>query len=324
MEHTKQLLQIENLTKVFTIRRGFSASRFTAVDSANISLQSDTPEIFTLAGESGSGKTTLARMVLGLERPSDGHMYYKGRQVAQLRGRKDRRWFLKEVQPIFQDPFATFSPLKRVDSYLYETTYNFKMATRANADAYISEVLELVGLSLAEVKGRYLNELSGGQAQRVSIARALITKPSLLVADEPVSMLDASLRMSIVNLFKQLKEEQGVSVLYITHDLTTAYYAADRIAVMLRGWIVESGSVEKVLGEPLHPYTRNLKNSILEADPNKTWEGDASLAVLDTEEYTRTGCRYAGRCPAVMDICKREVPRDVTVEGRAVKCFLFD
>ena len=112
--------------------------------------------------------------------------------------------------------------------------------------------------------------------------------------------------------------------MYITHDLTTAYYAADRIAVMLRGWIVESGSVEKVLGEPLHPYTRNLKNSILEADPNKTWEGDASLAVLDTEEYTRTGCRYAGRCPAVMDICKREVPRDVTVEGRAVKCFLFD
>lgn len=324
MGHTEHLLQIENLTKVFTINQGFSTSRFTAVDNANISLQSDKSEIFTLAGESGSGKTTLARMVLGLERPSSGQMYYKGRQATQLRGRKNRRWFLKEVQPIFQDPFATFSPLKRVDSYLYETTYNYKMATKANADSYINEVLELVGLSLVEIKGRYLNELSGGQAQRVSIARALITKPSLLVADEPVSMLDASLRMSIVNLFKQLKEEQGVSVLYITHDLTTAYYAADRIAIMLRGWIVESGSVEKVLGEPLHPYTQNLKNSILEADPNKTWQGDASLAALDTDEYTRTGCRYAGRCPAVMDICKREVPKDVAVDDRVVKCFLID
>jgi peptide/nickel transport system ATP-binding protein len=181
-----------------------------------------------------------------------------------------------------------------------------------------------VGLSLAEVKGRYPNELSGGQAQRVSIARALITKPSLLVADEPVSMLDASLRMSIVNLFKHLKEEQRVSVLYITHDLTTAYYAADRIAIMLRGWIVESGPVEKVLGEPLHPYTQNLKNAIPEADPNKSWEGDASLAVMDTEEYTRSGCRYAGRCPEVMAICKKKVPHDVTVEGRRVKCFLYD
>ena len=168
------------------------------------------------------------------------------------------------------------------------------------------------------------NELSGGQAQRVLIARALITKPSLLVADEPVSMLDASLRMSIVNLFKQLKDKQQVSVLYITHDLTTAYYAADRIAVMLRGWIVESGPVEKVLGEPLHPYTQNLKNAIPEADPDKTWEGDASLAIMDTEEFTRTGCKYAGRCPAVMEICKHQVPSNYFVDGRAVKCFLYD
>jgi peptide/nickel transport system ATP-binding protein len=324
MEQTGNLLQIDNLTKTFTIRQGFSTSKFMAVDNASFSLQNDTPEIFTLAGESGSGKTTLARMVLGLERPSDGNMYYKGRDVSRMSRREKRSWFLKDVQPIFQDPFATFSPLKRIDSYLYETAYNYKMATRSNVDAYIHDTLDLVGLSLAEVKGRYPNELSGGQAQRVSIARALITKPSLLVADEPVSMLDASLRMSIVNLFKQLKEEQRVSVLYITHDLTTAYYAADRIAVMLRGWIVESGPVEKVLGEPLHPYTQNLKNAIPEADPNKTWEGDASLAVMDSEEYTRTGCRYAGRCPAVMEICKHQVPKDVEVEGRRVKCFLYD
>ena len=139
MEQTENLLELDGLTKMFSIRQGFSTSKFLAVDNASLSLQNDRPEIFTLAGESGSGKTTLARMILGLERPSDGHMYYKGREVAHLSGREKRAWFLKDVQPIFQDPFATFSPLKRIDSYLYETAYNYKMATKANVDEYINE-----------------------------------------------------------------------------------------------------------------------------------------------------------------------------------------
>jgi peptide/nickel transport system ATP-binding protein len=324
MANSGKLLHVENLTKVFSSRQGFSVSKFLAVDNATFSLEDDQPEIFTIAGESGSGKTTLARMILGLETQTSGDMFYKNRDVARLSAKEKRTWFFKEVQPIFQDPFATFSPLRRVDSYLYQTVFNYKMARKAQADDYIHDVLDLVGLSLAEVKGRYPNELSGGQAQRVSIARALITNPSLLVADEPVSMLDASLRMSIINLFRKLKEEQRVSVLYITHDLTTAYYAADRIAIMLRGWIVESGPVEKVLGEPLHPYTQNLKNAIPEADPDKVWEGDASLAIMDTDEYTRTGCRYAGRCPAVMEKCYTEVPPNYVHEGRTVKCFLYE
>lgn len=318
------LLQVENLSKVFSIRQGFSSTRFLAVDNASFVLEAAKPEIFTIAGESGSGKTTLARMILGLERPTSGRMIYKNKDVATLTAKEKRSWFLKDVQPIFQDPFATFSPLRRIHTYLYETALNFKMTDKAGADAYVDGVLKTVGLSLAEVKGRYPNELSGGQAQRVSVARALITHPGLLVADEPVSMLDASLRMSIVNLFKELKEIQGVSVLYITHDLTTAYYAADRIAVMLRGWIVESGTVEKVLGDPLHPYTQTLKYAIPEADPDKKWEGKANLAAMDTEEYTRTGCKYAGRCPAVMDVCKQQVPKDVVVDGRTVKCFLYE
>jgi peptide/nickel transport system ATP-binding protein len=318
------LLQIENLSKIFAIRQGFSTTKFLAVDNASFVLEAANPEIFTLAGESGSGKTTLARMILGLVDPTSGHMTYKDKDVIKLTAKERRSWFLKEVQPIFQDPFATFSPLKRIDSYLYETALNFKMVSKASVDAYIDDILGTVGLSLAEVKGRYPNELSGGQAQRVSIARALITQPSLLIADEPVSMLDASLRMSIVNLFKELKEERGVSVLYITHDLTTAYYAADRIAVMLRGWIVEQGPVEKVLGEPLHPYTQTLKQAIPEADPDKKWEGKTNLAVMETEEFTRTGCKYAGRCPAVMDICRQKVPPDIFVDGRTVKCFLYE
>ncbi|OUC08847.1 hypothetical protein RY27_06545, partial [Litorilinea aerophila] len=209
---TENLLQVKDLTKIFNIRQGLSTKHFTAVDRANFSIHADRPEILTIAGESGSGKTTIARMILGLEDPSAGAIYYKGRDVTKINKKERRSWFMREVQPIFQDPFATFSPLKRVDSYLYETARNYRMVKRDRVDAYIDEALHSVGLSLQEVKGRYPNELSGGQVQRISIARALLTKPSLLVADEPVSMLDASLRMSIVNLFMRLKEERGVSV----------------------------------------------------------------------------------------------------------------
>jgi peptide/nickel transport system ATP-binding protein len=318
------LLRVEDLTKVFNIRQGFSSKKFHAVDGATLSVDASKPEILTIAGESGSGKTTLARMILGMEQPTSGVLRYKDRNVAELTSYEKRSWFFREVQPVFQDPFATFSPLKRIDHYLYETVYNYKIAGKAGADECINTVLNQVGLTLDEIKGRYPNELSGGQAQRVSVARALITHPSLIIADEPVSMLDASLRMSIVNMFRSLKEDQQVSILYITHDLATAYYAADRIAVMLRGWIVEMGPVEKVLGEPLHPYTQNLKQSIPEADPDKAWTEKVSLAALDNEEYAHVGCKFAGRCPAVMDICRHQVPPNFVHQGRMVKCFLYE
>ena len=318
------LLRAEDLTKVFYSRQGFTSRAFHAVDAATFSLDINRPEIFTVAGESGSGKTTLARMILGMERPTTGVLSYKGRAVAALTGHERRSWFFKEVQPVFQDPFATFSPLKRLDHYLYETIYNYKVTDKTGADSYVNEVLNEVGLSLTEIRGRYPNELSGGQAQRVSIARALITRPSLIVADEPVSMVDASLRMSIVNMFRKLKEEQQVSILYITHDLATAYYAADRIAVMLRGWIVEMGPVEEVLGNPLHPYTQNLKQSIPQADPDQVWQEKVNLAELESDEYSRVGCKFAGRCPAVMDICRKQVPGNYLRDGRMVKCFLYE
>jgi peptide/nickel transport system ATP-binding protein len=318
------LLHAEDLTRVFHIRQGFSSRAFHAVDEATFSLETDNPEIFTIAGESGSGKTTLARMILGMERPTAGVLSYKGRNVAELTGHEKRSWFFKEVQPVFQDPFATFSPLKPLDRYLYETVYNYRITDKAGANNYVNAVLNEVGLSLVEIKGRYPNELSGGQAQRVSIARALITRPSLIVADEPVSMVDASLRMSIVNMFRKLKEDQKVSIVYITHDLATAYYAADRIAVMLRGWIVEMGPVEEVLGRPLHPYTQNLKQSIPQADPDQVWSEKVNLAELESDEYARAGCKFAGRCPAVMDICRKHVPPNFVREGRMVKCFLYE
>jgi peptide/nickel transport system ATP-binding protein len=326
MEHPRDqnLLSVEQLTKVFNIRRGLASTRFLAVDQVSFALQAARPEILAVAGESGSGKSTLARMILGLTAPSSGQLFFKNRDVTRLTARERRTWFMKEVQPIFQDPFAAFSPLKKIETYLYETAYNFGTATRATADEHVDKALQVVGLSLKEIKGRYPNELSGGQMQRTAIARALVTEPALLVADEPVSMLDASLRMSIVNTFRDLKEQQNVSVIYITHDLATAYYAADRIAVMLRGWVVELGTVEQVLGKPLHPYTQILKNSVPEPDPQMRWTDKIALARPEAEEYLQAGCKFAGRCPFVMDICRRVTPNDVIAEGRTVKCHLYD
>jgi peptide/nickel transport system ATP-binding protein len=180
-----------------------------------------------------------------------------------------------------------------------------------------------VGLSYEEFADKYPSEFSGGQLQRISIARALLTNPTLLIADEPVSMVDASLRMSIVNLFKKLKEELGVSVLYITHDLATAYYVSDRIAIMFRGNIVEMGPVEQVLMDPKHPYTKLLRESIPEADPKRRWRGTIKLSDIEHEEYLKKGCRFAGRCPLVMDICKQKVPADIYVDDVLVKCYLY-
>ena len=318
------LLSVESMTKIFNIRRGLSTTRFAAVDQVSLALRADQPEILAVAGESGSGKSTLARVILGLSTPSSGRLFFKNRDATRLSNRERRTWFMKEVQPIFQDPFAAFSPLKKVESYLYETAFNYGIANRATADEHVDRALVAVGLSLNEIKGRYPNELSGGQMQRAAIARALITGPSLLVADEPVSMLDASLRMSIVNAFRDLKDQQGVSVIYITHDLATAYYAADRIAIMLRGWVVELGTVEQVLGNPLHPYTQILKNSVPEPDPTLKWHDKVVLSRPETEEYLQAGCKFAGRCPFVMDVCRSAVPKDVVAQGRTVKCHLYD
>lgn len=321
-EQHQALLHVEDLTRVFTSRQGLSTHRLIAVDRASLTLPADRHEILTVAGESGSGKTTLARMILGLVEPSSGRLLFKDRDVSHLRNRAGRMWFRRQVQPVFQDPYATFNPLRRIESYLYETVANYQMAQRRQADESVDKALTAVGLSLREIKGRYPSELSGGQLQRVSIARALVTDPSLLIADEPVSMLDASLRMSIVNLFRELKTNQ--SVIYITHDLATAFYASDRVAIMLRGWIVELGPVQKVLGEPKHPYTQLLKSSVLEPNPHQRSSERVSIVTADEGQFLRTGCRFADRCPHVMSVCHTVEPPDVAVDGRIVKCHLYD
>ena len=313
-----KLLEVKNLTKVFSFGSITSRIKITATD--NVSFYIKPAEIFTLAGESGCGKTTTAKMVLGFEEPTSGTIVHKGKP----RTKNEKVWFKEGIQAIYQDPFGTFNPLRTVDRYFFETVQNFKLAnSKDTAVALIDRKLKAVGLSYEEFAGKYPSEFSGGQLQRISIARALLTDPVLLIADEPVSMVDASLRMSIVNLFKKLKEEFGMSVLYITHDLATAYYVSDRIAIMFRGNIVEMGTVEEVLMNPRHPYTQMLRDSIPEADPSRRWQGRVNLNETEHEEYLKQGCRYAGRCPLVMDICRQQVPADIQVDDVLVKCHKY-
>lgn len=315
----EKLLEVDQLTKIFSLGNVLSRTRITATD--HISFYIKPAEIYALAGESGCGKTTAARMILGFEEPTSGTIIHNGKKEEK----KEKVWFTQKIQAIFQDPFCTFNPLRTVDQYFIETVHNFKLAkNKEHAIALIDQKLKSVGLSYEEFAGKYPSEFSGGQLQRISIARALLTDPTLLIADEPVSMVDASLRMSIVNLFKKLKEELGVSVLYITHDLATAYYVADRIAIMFRGNIVETGPVEQVLMDPKHPYTKLLRESIPEADPKKRWSTRISLTELESEEYLREGCKFAGRCPDVTEKCKPIMPQDIQVGAALVKCHLYN
>lgn len=261
------LLSVEHVSRTFAMGGLFARGYFSAVDDVSFSLTSARPEIFAIIGESGSGKTTLARMILNTLAPSGGNIRFLGEDIAKVRGRRARLDFMRQVQPIFQNPFEAFNPLKRVDRYLFASASHLagKRDRRAREDA-ADEALKKVGLSLAEVKGRFPHELSGGQLQRAAIARALIPSPTLIVADEPVSMIDASLRMSIVNLFRTLRDDLRVSIVYITHDLATAYYISDRVLIMQKGKVVEIGPARQVLSYPQHPYTALLKSSVLSPD----------------------------------------------------------
>ncbi len=257
------LLDLDRVSKSFSRGGLFSTRRVAAVKEVSFALEADKPEIFTVIGESGSGKSTLARMILGIHTPSSGQVRLGGRDVTTY----DRRAFMAEVQPIFQNPFEAFNPLKQLDRYLFMTAERFGGASgKTAAEEQADVALRQVGLSLAEIRGRFPHELSGGQLQRVAIARALVAKPRLIIADEPVSMVDASLRMSIVNLFGRLRDELGLSIVYITHDLATAYYISDRLIIMQKGVVVEQGPARAVLSAPTHPYSRQLRDAVLTPD----------------------------------------------------------
>jgi oligopeptide/dipeptide ABC transporter ATP-binding protein len=314
------ILKTSSLNKVYKLGGLFNRVRINALDDVNLTIESDEPVIISVVGESGSGKTTLAKVILRLIKETSGSAFVYDRLVVGKGEKPSNREFFSTIQPIFQNPFEAFSAYRTVDSYLSDTAVNVAGLNGKEAIDAMTESLRLVGLEYRDVRGKYPNQFSGGELQRVSVARALIPNPKIIVADEPVSMIDASMRMNIINLFLSLKEEFQRSFLYITHDLATAYYISDYIGVMYRGCIVEFGDARTILADPQHPYTQLLLDSI--ADIGRKWPREKiALSDIEAKEFQFEGCRFYNRCPIAEDKCIVERPLAIKkADGRDVYC----
>jgi oligopeptide/dipeptide ABC transporter ATP-binding protein len=317
------LLEARQVTKVFGGGL-FDRTSTIALQDFTMAIGEGAPTITAVVGESGSGKTTLARLLLGIADPTTGEILYKGQNVRKL-PRSEKRQFLRDVQVIFQDPFEVYNPFYRVDLVLTAPIQEFGLA-KSKTEMYgqIGQALETVGLRPEETLGRYPHQLSGGQRQRVMVARALIMKPRVILADEPVSMIDASLRATVLSSLQKLKQEFGISIVYITHDLTTAYQISDSIVVLYRGSVAEVGDVTPVVQEPKHPYTRLLVGSIPVADPDESWQAESPAALSGHKRGVRA-CKFADRCPEAMPKCLEQEPQLYrTDQHRAASCFLYE
>lgn len=322
-----QLLEAQNVTKVFG--GGLvSKHKLVAVDDVSLTISQDKPTITTIAGESGSGKTTLARLLLGMIRPTHGVIRFREQNLASM-NRHERREFRRQVQAIFQDPFEAYNPFYRIDQVLTTPVRKFHLAgSRQEEQRLIEESLQMAGLRPEETLGRYPHQLSGGQRQRIMVARALLLNPRIILADEPVSMVDASLRATILDSLMKLKRELGISLVYITHDLTTAYQISQNIYVLYRGSVAEVGSVDRVIKEPQHPYTKLLVSSIPLPDPDIRWgtggDVDGRPPSGNKPAEQSHGCKFANRCPFVMAECHQsQPPLYRTHDDQAVACFLY-
>jgi peptide/nickel transport system ATP-binding protein len=321
------LLEARGVTKTFTsggiIGRGKNVT--VALDDASIAIDTQPATVIAIAGESGSGKTTLSRLLLGLIGPTAGEIYHRGKQIGRM-SRTEWTAYRREVQAIFQDPFEVYNPFYKVDHALTTPIECFEPhMPKAKAHEMIEKVLATVGLRSEETLGRYPHQLSGGQRQRVMVARALLLNPSIIVADEPVSMVDASLRATILESLVKAHTEMGVSLIYITHDLTTAYQVSRSILMLYQGAMVELGSVDKVIKDPRHPYTQLLVSSIPLPDPKRRWgKGTTREADAQPPSGKNMGCRFAPRCPQVMSMCWESRPPLFGLDhDRAVACFQF-
>jgi peptide/nickel transport system ATP-binding protein len=292
-----------------------------ALADFSLTIDSDRPSIIAVVGESGSGKTTLARLLLGLTSPTSGHVLYQGHDLARLPTDK-RQGFRTDVQAIFQDPYGVYNPFYRVDHVLTTPVAKFHLArSKAAANTLIEDALRTVGLRPDEILGRFPHQLSGGQRQRIMVARALLLNPRLIIADEPVSMVDASLRATILGSLQRLRDERGISIIYITHDLATAYQVSDSIIVLYRASIAEAGDVQQVVRSPRHPYTQLLVGSIPQVSITRGW---ADQETAPAAAPAGVGCRFAPRCPQVRERCRVTQPPLYQVdENRAASCFLY-
>ena len=307
------------LIELKDVGKTFSGGKV-ALENLSLTLDADHPRFIAVVGESGSGKTTLARLLLGMIEPTQGSVRYEGGDLSRLSGAR-RRAFRHDVQAIFQDPYEVYNPFYRVDHVLTTPVRKFRLASsKAQGRQLIETALRSVGLRPEEILGRHPHQLSGGQRQRIMVARALLLRPRLIVADEPVSMVDASLRATILGSLRRMHEEMRISILYITHDLATAYQVADSIIVLYRASVVEAGSVERVVKAPRHPYTQLLISSIPRVSTERDWVGEQRQPA---RSVAATGCRFADRCPAVMDRCLAEAPPLFRATAdHSVACFL--
>jgi peptide/nickel transport system ATP-binding protein len=303
-------IEARALTKWFPATTGVvgGRSRIHAVDDVSFALSPGT--ITALVGESGSGKSTVARLLARLYEPTSGEVLFEGRDVTGERRRRDLLRYRSQVQMIFQDPFGSLNPVKTIRHHVERPLRIHRIVPSAQIEERVHELLRTVGLVPPEdIAAKYPHELSGGQRQRVAIARALAVEPKVVLADEPISMLDVSIRIGILNLMLKLKEERGIAFLYVTHDLASARYVADDILVMYAGQIVERGPIEQVLSAPLHPYTRLLLAAVpdpatkLHVQRIEARKGLASAAVDPPD-----GCRFVTRCPLAIEVCSRVTP----------------
>lgn len=317
------MLEVRNLVKHFHIG-GILQKRY--VHALNdISFSVNRGEVLALVGESGSGKSTTARLIVRLMQPTSGEIFLDGVDILKSEPRKASLAFRRKVQMIFQDPFGSLSPNHSIGYQLERPLLIHKRATRANVREKVEELLAVAGLNPPhEMADKFPFELSGGQRQRVSIARALAVEPEIILADEPISMLDVSIRMGVLNLMQRLKEERDIGFLYITHDLASARYIGDRTMVMYAGHIVESGESIELMENPRHPYTQLL----LSAVPNPL----AGLATKNVQARGEVpslidpppGCPFAPRCPQVKDICRQVMPGKSTIDTHHwLRCHLF-
>ncbi|MHA6764253.1 ABC transporter ATP-binding protein [Streptacidiphilus sp. PAMC 29251] len=302
------LLRTEGLTRHFQIGGIFSKKNLHAVDGAELSIGRG--EIVALAGESGSGKSTVARLLAKVYKPTAGEIWFDGKPLSQLRSRTDVLAYRSQAPMVFQDPFSSINPVYRISHGILRTLKLHR--PELNAEQRTEEakrLLTVVGLTPADqYLAKFPYEMSGGQRQRIGFAQALASNPKLIIADEPVSMLDVSIRIGLLNLMTELRDQQGVSFLYITHDLASARYAADRLIVMYAGHIVEQGPIEEILAAPKHPYTQLLLATV--PDPRAPL---ADLAGVDKGEPPkvvdpRPGCRFRARCPVAVSQCATVTP----------------
>ena len=316
------LIEAVNVGKRFA--GGIGREGTLALAGLSLAIHPERPSVIAVVGESGSGKTTLARLLLGLVEPTEGMVRYRGEDLRRL-GRDARRAFRRDVQAVFQDPYGVYNPFYRVDHVLAMPVRRFGLAaSRSEARDLIGEALRAVGLRPEEILGRYPHQLSGGQRQRVMVARALLPKPKLIVADEPVSMVDASLRATILGSLRKLTDEHGISILYITHDLATAYQVSDAILVLYRAHLAEAGAIEPVVRRPQHPYTQLLVSAIPRAHVERDWLVQENETSRNGTGLTPEGCVFADRCPHAVGLCLAAPPTlHRTEPRRAVACVQY-